>query len=125
LNVMLVKVLVPVSLMLPLASLLPLARIVLLSVPDTELPVTVKPPSLLSFVTTVPAGRSTKSSEEPSEPRWRIGLATPAPPKRMVYEAPGAPSIWITSLLGRAGEKAAPAKYGQLPSTLLVGVFQT
>jgi hypothetical protein len=45
--------------------------------------------------------------------------------KPMVYEAPGAPEIWITSLLGRAGENVGPAKYGQLPSTLLTGTFQT
>ena len=28
-------------------------------------------------------------------------------------------------MLGRAGEKAGPPKYGQLPSTRLIGVSQT
>ena len=45
--------------------------------------------------------------------------------KLMVYAAPGAPEIWITSLMGSAGENVGPAKYGQLPSTRLTGTFQT
>ena len=92
-------------------SLFPLGRIVLLGSPMTWLPTTRK---LFSLVSRFRAPW-VKLSVEPRELRWSTGSLTvtglpAALRKPMVYEAPGAPEIWIASLLGTAHEKAGPTK---------------
>src|SRR4051794_16745928 len=116
----------PMNLIEPLESLLPLGRIVLFGSPMPSLPATRK---LFSLVNRVGAP-VVNLSVEPSEPRCSTGSLTvtglpAASAKLIVYRAPGTPEIWITSLLGNDGANVGPAKYGQLPSTLLVGGSQT